>query len=48
MKPQEFEPCNECRFWNDKTGCTKGSYDSPSMVIFAYCGYREPKKNEQV
>ena len=38
MKPQDNEPCPNCRHWSDDYGCEYGRYDRASMIIFGYCG----------
>lgn len=47
MKPQENEPCNNCRYWHDDTGCEMGRYMSAAMVIYGFCGFAKPKKENQ-
>lgn len=47
MKPQQDEPCNDGIKWNDETGCTAGHYNSAAMVVFGYCGFAKPKKENQ-
>ena len=47
MKPQYDEPCNDCRYWDDETGCSQGHYDSSAMKIFGYCGMAKPKENNK-
>ena len=46
MKPQDNEPCNNCKEWCDKKGCKIGRYNSSAMVIFGYCGFVKPKKTK--
>lgn len=47
MKPQDDEPCNDCRYWHDETGCEMDHYNSAAMVTFGYCGITKPKKENQ-
>ena len=47
MKPQNDEPCVNCQFWSNKTGCKKERYNSASMVIFGHRGFCEPKRKKE-
>ena len=47
MKPQFDEPCNDCKHWDTETGCKIGRYNSTAMVVFGYCGFAKPKKENQ-
>lgn len=38
MKPQQDDPCNYCRYWNDDTGCKMG---------FEYCRFAKPRKENE-
>ena len=46
MRPQDNEPCVNCKHWIDETGCEMGRYDSASMVMFGHCGFCRPKTEE--
>ena len=43
MRPQDDEPCVNCKNWSNRNGCKLGQYDSAAMCIFGYCGHHEPK-----
>ena len=43
MRPQDNEPCVNCKHWIDNVGCEEGRYDSASMVMFGHCGFCRPK-----
>lgn len=43
MRPQNDEPCVNCKNWSNRIGCKIDRYNSTSMVIFGHCGFCEPK-----
>ena len=47
MRPQDNEPCVNCKHWIDNVGCEMGRYDSASMVMFGHCGFRRDKTDEK-
>ena len=43
MRPQNDEPCVDCKFWSNRVGCKIDRYESTSMRIFGYCGFFQLK-----
>lgn len=43
MRPQENEPCVNCKHWSNRKGCKMDRYNSTSMVMFGHCGFCQPK-----